>query len=615
MGGGRWLPIVFASLVFAAAPGIDFRGPSGTPSSPTCAIEVSQDATTYAVEPVEGAQSVVSFYDYNSASAHTPYVEAYASVLYLYLDTSAGTLHFVFHFNIDAGGSGDARTTVDLSGIPSGAGAELSDDPFQGSSQEFTLSRSIEGQFDYFSNTDGGILGPLPTTTEWSMSAVIVHGGPDPMRTQHWIDADGAKLGLALSDSITISRICNEAPTADAGGPYAGSEGATIAFNAGGSSDPDGDALTYTWDFEDDGVDDLTTASPTATHAYPDDFVGMTRLTVSDGSESASALAHVTISNAPPEISPFGPGLSTEGASGSLSAQLSDPGHDALTAVWEFELGPTISDSFPASGPPTKATSTATFLYGDDGSYGMKLMVTDDDGASSAFETAVEVANAPPTVRIMEVRRPGAFTLRVAGEKWHDVTATFSQDGALVAALTVVRTPGSPDEQSASTGVLDLSPASAFTASVVYTPEDDPVNGQPNGANPAWILIGNGADEPIRLHHTFNAQQPDTYRWDVDLTPYVASLAVTFEADASDPGSDDLLFSWDFGGGASAGRVVYNDGVAGDAPKSPAGTFPFTARDAISHAFPGPGTYVVTLTATDDDGGAATAEFTITILG
>ncbi len=788
----------------------------GGPAPATTAYCVSQGATSYSVGPVENSQDVVTYYDYYSASAHTPFVEPYVSILFLYRDTTSGKTYLVFHFNIDNAGTPDAQTSVSIVGIPAGATVAVSDDP-----GEFQLSRSTQGQFHYFDNTDGGALGPLPTSGTWQMNLTVTHFGADPMRSQKWVDADGTRLSLAMSGVIRVTNACNQAPTASAGGPYAGFEGSPFTFNAGGSSDPDGDALTYTWDFQNDGVDDLTTTDATVQHTYPDDFAGKAKLTVSDGSLADSATVDVSIANVAPTITldsvapaveggdvvvqvritdpgtdtvvvtfdpgdtsppyvvgtlwspsdvplavmrtygddgafplqitagdedggnttlsgiaatvdnappvlvsavypgevdegssfsfatsvrdpgsddlvlavefgngvrasatryndgvgpdpdpspfgtfpfvvsetfstaygqngvysglltatdddggvltvpfsvrvrnvaptilPFGPASADEGTAGTLAATATDPGDDALTFAWTFELGTGFSETLPATGSPTTQTSTANFLYGDDGSYAVRLTVTDQDGASATYETTVEVRNVAPAVAITQVQRPAAFVLRVAGEKWHDVRATFFANDTEIGALAVVRMPGSPDDQAAATGDLELSLAFRYAARVLYTPEDDPVNGQPNGANPVWVILRTDDGQEVWIHHTFNVEHPGTYAWGVDLTPYVAQLALRFSASATDPGSDDLAFAWDFGDGSpAAGGTHFNDGVSADLPKSPGGTFPFTAPEKVSHAFAAAGTYTITLTVTDDDGGVGTATVTITILG
>ena len=781
-----------------------------------CTFEISQGGSRQNVDPVERGLAVASFYNYHSESAHTPFVEAYVSVLYLYLDTGSSNLYLVFHFNIDGGGTPDAMADVSIHGIPGGASVAVSDDM-----QEFSLARYPQGQFHYFTNTDSGALGPLPTDIEWTMTATLSHYGQDPLHSQRWVDGDGSHIPLSMAGQITIGSVCNAPPVANAGGPYLGYEGSPISFNANGSYDPNGDALTYVWDFEDDGIIDVTTTNATVVHVYPDDFAGKARLTVSDGKLKNSttvdvkvknvspsvtfgsvtnayeggvitlhfsvtdpgadfvnvtvdwgdglppqefgpwlnpndqdvtalrtygdngdfplviaatdddggvgimsgelAVIHnvpptivalslpaaadegssvtmiataqdqgsddlhftvdfgngdtdsstffndgigpdppqsplgtypfmamsaftgfypqdgdysgelsvrdddggivtvpfsIQIMNLPPTIEPFGPVYADEGSAGSVTATATDPGNDSLAFHWEFELGPTIDEAFPATGSPMSATSTASFLYGDDGNYSVLLTVTDQNGASATYETFVIVRNLPPSAQIVQVNRPGAFTLRVAGEKWHDVRGIFFMNDTVLGDLRIVRMPGSPDDQSMSTNVTDLVLSANYSAVIIYTPEDDPINGQPNGANPVWVMVGSPGEEPIRIHHTFNVQHNGTYVWDVNLTPYVAKLAVRFEAVAVDPGSDDLTFEWDFGDNNTAqNSTVFNDGVRPDPPMSPGGNFPFTADTEVSHVFLSPGTYIVTLRVYDDDGGSTTITMAIMISG
>jgi PKD repeat protein len=81
--------------------------------------------------------------------------------------------------------------------------------------------------------------------------------------------------------NVTVTNV-NNAPTADANGPYTGATNADITFDGSGSSDPDGDVLTYSWDFGDTGTG--TGVSPT--HAYTAAGTYTVTLVVNDGTLS-----------------------------------------------------------------------------------------------------------------------------------------------------------------------------------------------------------------------------------------------------------------------------------------------------------------------------------------
>ncbi|PAY15697.1 hypothetical protein CKO51_30555 [Rhodopirellula sp. SM50] len=103
---------------------------------------------------------------------------------------------------------------------------------------------------------------------------------------------------------ITVAGV-NEAPVADAGGPYSIDAGLTINVDASGSTDVDaGDTLTYHWDLDQDSVTDFTTTDAVATIEWLTviNHIGVGShtidLTVTDsGGLSSTAQATVDISD------------------------------------------------------------------------------------------------------------------------------------------------------------------------------------------------------------------------------------------------------------------------------------------------------------------------------
>jgi probable HAF family extracellular repeat protein len=87
-----------------------------------------------------------------------------------------------------------------------------------------------------------------------------------------------------------------QAPVANAGGPYTGAKKKPIAFDGTGSADPDGDALTYSWNFG-DGSPAVSGATPV--HEYGAWGTYTVTLTVTDPL-GLSATISTTASVAPP---------------------------------------------------------------------------------------------------------------------------------------------------------------------------------------------------------------------------------------------------------------------------------------------------------------------------
>jgi uncharacterized repeat protein (TIGR01451 family) len=142
--------------------------------------------------------------------------------------------------------------------------------------------------------------------------------------------------------------------------------------------------------------------------------------------------------------------------------------------------------------------------------------------------------------------------LRVAGEKWHDVSLWLYKDGVEVGYVNIMREPGDPDDQSKTIeGVtIDLM-TDTYSAHVQYTPFDDAINGQWWGADPAWIIFETESGKEVRLHHTFNVRHPDTWDWYVDdFRPYLINLPITlkytisYTIDYANIGTGDATDVW-----------------------------------------------------------------------
>jgi PKD repeat protein len=190
----------------------------------------------------------------------------------------------------------------------------------------------------------------------------------------------GAHQGFAL-----VSVLQNSPPVADAGGPYTGEEGSEATCDGTGSSDPDGDSLTYAWDFGDGN----TGSGSAASHTYADNGVYTVSLTVTDPDGAASTQSTTaTIANVAPAVGRIeAPGDPVQLGTGDVRAMADfvDLGEaDTHTAAWNWGDGAT------APGTVDEALGSGSVddchAYTQAGIYTITLTVTDDDGDSGQSE-------------------------------------------------------------------------------------------------------------------------------------------------------------------------------------------------------------------------------------
>jgi hypothetical protein len=195
----------------------------------------------------------------------------------------------------------------------------------------------------------------------------------------------------------------NQPPIANAGVTRAVQIGASVTLDGSASRDPDGDALTFSWQFVEKpaGSAAALAGASTATPAFTADLAGtyLVRLTVSD-SLGAASTAVVTITAAAstnrPPIANAGPDQSVNaGATVRLNGSLSrDPDGTPLTFAWTLRTPSGSTGSLSGA-----STSRPSFVASQTGTYTARLTVSDGSlGATDSVVVRVAAAClAPPT--------------------------------------------------------------------------------------------------------------------------------------------------------------------------------------------------------------------------
>jgi len=156
--------------------------------------------------------------------------------------------------------------------------------------------------------------------------------------------------------------------------------GKTTTFYAGDSYDPDGEIISYEWNFGDGTI--VTETDLSITHVYDDDGSYTVTLTVTDDDRATNSTSITkTVSNRPPTAL-FTQNATTVDVGEAIhfdASGSSDLDGDIVEYFWDFD---DLTD---------ETGVTVDHAYTEGGNYTVTLTVMDDDGATSTFSVEITV--------------------------------------------------------------------------------------------------------------------------------------------------------------------------------------------------------------------------------
>ncbi|MGY2130537.1 PKD domain-containing protein [Blastococcus sp. SYSU DS0617] len=227
-------------------------------------------------------------------------------------------------------------------------------------------------------------------------------------------------------------------------------------FDAAGSTDTDGTIASYDWDFGDGttGTGIRPVKTYTAAGTYP-----VQLMVTDDRGATARATATVTVTAPPPNEAPTADfSVAGSGRTGTFDASASsDTDGTVASYAWDFGDGETATGV------------RATHEYDRDGTYTVRLTVTDDDGASATVERALTVTGSMLAADAFDRSVTGGLGTADAGGPWTAWAGAVRQsvkDGAAVLSMTKGTNTGSV---LSTIGQTDADVRTSFTLSSVPT--------------------------------------------------------------------------------------------------------------------------------------------------
>ena len=239
---------------------------------------------------------------------------------------------------------------------------------------------------------------------------------------------------LSSTDTVTIT-VINNPPVANAGNNSSVIKGDTVNLDGSASTDPDGDALIYTWELTTKPTSSNSSLSSTntATTSFVTDLVGtyIVTLGVNDGEfsdeDTLFIIANELSSNNNAPIANAGSNQSvvtgieviTVNLDGSASF---DPDGDVISFAWTFSSKPSASSATLLNAN----TATPSFIADVVGTYNLTLSVS--DGEVTSTDDVIITASAVGTNSPPVANGGGNQTVTVGNTVTLDGSASFDPD-------------------------------------------------------------------------------------------------------------------------------------------------------------------------------------------
>ncbi len=453
-----------------------------------------------------------------------------------------------------------------------------------GPNQTVALGTSVTLDGTASSDIDGNLL-----TYQWSFVSVPTGSGatlanPTTAKPTFLADKPGQYVAqLIVNDgivsstpaSVTVST-ANTAPVANAGPNQTVAVGTTVTLDGSGSTDADGNPLTYQWSFVSVPTGSTatlilpTSIKPTFVVDKSGDYV--VRLMVKDGIvNSAPATVTITTTNTAPVANAGPDQAATVGSTVTLNGSGStDVDSNPLTYDWSFVSAPT--GSVATFSNPTAAKPT--FVADKAGQYVAQLIV--NDGIVNSMPDTVTITTT--SVNTVPVADAGPDQTVSAGSSVQlDGSASKDPDGNALRyqwALTVKPTGSKAALSNAATMMASFIADIAGQYVVQLIVNDGMVNSAPDtvtittlGGNTAPVANA-GPDQTVQASTVVTLD--GSLSKDADGNPLVFLWALTTKpigstAVLSDPSAMRPTFTADLSGEYIA-QLIVNDGTVSSTP-------------------------------------------------